>query len=326
MKNIINLIVKHEEKGQRIDSFITIKENSLSRTRVKNLILNKKLKLNNLILESPSKKISTGDKIALEIPEPKKTSLKPYNFKLDIVYEDNCLLIINKPAGIIMHPGAGNYDKTIVNALMNYCGGNLSNIGDELRPGIVHRIDKDTSGLVVIAKNNLAHENLSVQFNKHTIKRDYQLLVWGKLRPQSGTIKTLIKRSTKNRQLMEVGNIKGKNAITNYKTLKVFENNKIPTLSLVECRLETGRTHQIRVHMSYKGNNILGDKKYKKKFKKFKNIDQNLENLLLNINRQFLHAKTLGFTHPLTRKKIEFSSFLPQELEKILKMLKKLSK
>ena len=125
---------------------------------------------------------------------------------------------------------------------------------------------------------------------------------------------------------MEVGNIKGKNAITNYKTLKVFENNKIPTLSLVECRLETGRTHQIRVHMSYKGNNILGDKKYKKKFKKFKNIDQNLENLLLNINRQFLHAKTLGFTHPLTRKKIEFSSFLPQELEKILKMLKKLSK
>ena len=326
MKNIINLIVKHEEKGQRIDSFITIKENSLSRTRVKNLILNKKLKLNNLIMESPSKKISTGDKIALEIPEPKKPSLKPYNFKLDIVYEDNCLLIINKPAGIIMHPGAGNYDKTIVNALMNYCGGNLSNIGDELRPGIVHRIDKDTSGLVVIAKNNLSHENLSVQFNKHTIKRVYQLLTWGKLRPQSGTIKTLIKRSTKNRQLMEVGNIKGKNAITNYKTLKVFENNKIPTLSLVECRLETGRTHQIRVHMSYKGNNILGDKKYKKKFKKFKNIDQNLENLLLNINRQFLHAKTLGFTHPLTRKKIEFSSFLPQELEKILKMLRKLSK
>ena len=326
MKNTINLIVKHEEKGQRIDSFITIKENSLSRTRVKNLILNKKLKLNNLIMKNPSKKISTGDRVDLEIPEPKKAILKPYNFKLDIVYEDNCLLIINKPAGIIMHPGAGNYDKTIVNALMNYCGGNLSNIGDELRPGIVHRIDKDTSGLVVIAKNNLAHENLSVQFNKHTIKRVYQLLVWGKLRPQSGTIKTLIKRSTKNRQLMEVGNIKGKNAITNYKTLKVFENNKIPTLSLVECRLETGRTHQIRVHMSYKGNNILGDKKYKKKYKKFKNIDQNLENLLLNINRQFLHAKTLGFTHPLTRKKIEFSSFLPQELEKILKMLKKLSK
>ena len=225
-----------------------------------------------------------------------------------------------------MHPGAGNYDNTIVNALMNYCGGTLSNINDELRPGIVHRIDKDTSGLIVVAKNNLAHEILSNQFNKHTIKRVYQLLIWGKLRPQTGTIKTLIKRSTKNRQLMEVGNTKGKIAITNYRTLEVFENNKTPTLSLVECKLETGRTHQIRVHMSYKGNNILGDKKYKKKFKKFKSIDSNLENLLLNLDRQFLHAKTLGFVHPKSLKKIEFSSFLPQELENILKMLRKLNK
>ena len=326
MKNTINLIVTDKEKGQRIDSFITYKQISLSRTRVKRLILNKKLKLNNSILNNPSKRISVGDKVALEIPEPKKTSLKPYNFKLDIVYEDKSLLIINKPSGIIMHPGAGNYDKTIVNALMNYCGGNLSNIGDELRPGIVHRIDKETSGLVVVAKNNLAHENLSSQFNKHTIKRVYQLLVWGKLRPQTGTIKTLIKRSTKNRQLMEVGSTKGKVAITNYKTLEVFESNLIPTLSFVECKLETGRTHQIRVHMNYKGNSILGDKKYKKKFKKFKNIDPKIENLLLNINRQFLHAKTLGFKHPINSNEIELSSFLPHELEKILKMLRKLNK
>ena len=209
---------------------------------------------------------------------------------------------------------------------MNYCGGNLSNIGDEIRPGIVHRIDKDTSGLIVIAKNNFSHENLSIQFNKHSIKRVYQLLIWGKLRPQKGTIKTLIKRSTKNRQLMEVGSTKGKVAITNYKTLEVFENNKTPTLSLVECKLETGRTHQIRVHMSYKGNNILGDKKYKKKFKKFKNIDSKLEDLLQKLGRQFLHAKTLGFIHPVNGKEIEFSSFLPQELENILKMLRKLNK
>ena len=264
--------------------------------------------------------------MSLEIPEPKLASLKPYKFKLDIIYEDKDIIIINKPAGIVIHPGAGNYDNTIVNALMNYCGGNLSNIGDELRPGIVHRIDKDTSGLIVIAKNNFAHENLSIQFNKHSIKRVYQLLIWGKLRPQKGIIKTFIKRSTKNRQLMEVGSTKGKVAITNYKTLEVFENNKTPTLSLVECKLETGRTHQIRVHMSYKGNNILGDKKYKKKFKKFKNIDSKLENLLLKLDRQFLHAKTLGFTHPVNGKKIEFSSFLPQELENILKMLRKLNK
>ena len=326
MNRIINLLVKTEENNQRIDVFINNKEKSLSRTRIKNLILKKNLKLNNQILISPSKKVSTGDQLSLEIPEPKLASLKPYKFKLDIIYEDKDIIIINKPAGIVIHPGAGNYDNTIVNALMNYCGGNLSNIGDELRPGIVHRIDKDTSGLVVVAKNNFAHENLSIQFNKHSIKRVYQLLIWGKLRPRTGTIKTLIKRSTKNRQLMEVGSTKGKIAITNYKTLEVFENNKTPTLSLVECKLETGRTHQIRVHMSYKGNNILGDKKYKKKFKKFKNIDSKLENLLLKLDRQFLHAKTLGFTHPVNGKKIEFSSFLPQELENILKMLRKLNK
>ena len=326
MNRIISLLVKTEENNQRVDTFIKNKEQSLSRTRIKNLILKKNLKLNSQILISPSKKVTAGDQLSLEIPEPKLASLKPYKFKLDIIYEDKDIIIINKPAGIVIHPGAGNYDNTIVNALMNYCGGNLSNIGDELRPGIVHRIDKDTSGLIVIAKNNFAHENLSIQFNKHSIKRVYQLLIWGKLRPRTGTIKTLIKRSTKNRQLMEVGTTKGKIAITNYKTLEVFENNKTPTLSLVECKLETGRTHQIRVHMSYKGNNILGDKKYKKKFKKFKNIDSKLENLLLKLDRQYLHAKTLGFTHPVNGEKIEFSSFLPQELENILKMLRKLNK
>ena len=197
MKNIINLIVGDDEKGKRIDLFVANKENSLSRTRVKNLIIKKKLKLNNKVLENPSKKIKKGDKITFEITEPEKAFLKPYNFKLDIVYEDKDLLIINKPAGIIMHPGAGNYEKTLVNALMNYCGKNLSDIGDELRPGIVHRIDKDTSGLIVVAKNNFVHENLSNQFNKHTIDRVYQLLVWGKLRPQYGKIVTLINRSKK---------------------------------------------------------------------------------------------------------------------------------
>ena len=326
MKKIINLLVGSEENNQRVDVFINKKESSLSRTRIKNLILNKKLKLNSKILISPAKKVLTGDSLMLEIPVPKITSLKAYKLKLNIIYEDKDLLIIDKPAGIIMHPGAGNYDNTIVNALINYCKDNLSNIGDELRPGIVHRIDKETSGLVVIAKNNIAHENLSVQFNKHTISRIYQLMIWGKLRPQSGKIETLITRSSRNRQLMEVGITKGKKAITNYKTLEIFENNKTPTLSLVECKLETGRTHQIRVHMSYKGNNILGDNKYKKKIKKLKNIDINLEKSLYKLNRQFLHAKTLGFTHPKSGKKLEFSSILPQDLENILKMLRNINK
>ena len=224
-----------------------------------------------------------------------------------------------------MHPSVGNYDNTIVNALMNY-DKKLSNIGDELRPGIVHRIDKDTSGLVVIAKNNVSHEKLSNQFSKHSIKRVYQTLIWGKLRPQFGTIDTLITRSSKNRQLMEVGLTKGKKAITNYKTLEVFENNKIPTFSLIECKLETGRTHQIRVHMSYKGNNILGDKKYKKKFKKIKNINLDLEKMISKLDRQFLNEKNLGFIHPKTGKEMEFTSILPHDLEKILKTLRKLSK
>ena len=320
MKNIINFIVQDVDKGSRIDSFLTKKKKDLSRSRIKNLILDKKLKLNNNILEDPSKKISLGDEIIFEIPEPKKTSLKPYNYKLNIVYEDHDLIVINKSAGISMHPGAGNYDNTIVNALMNY-NKNLSNIGDELRPGIVHRIDKDTSGLVVIAKNNKSHEDLSNQFNKHSITRIYQTLIWGKLRPRIGTIKTLITRSTKNRQLMQIGITKGKKAITNYNTLEVFENKNTPTFSFVECKLQTGRTHQIRVHMSYKGNNILGDKKYKKRFKKFKNIDPELEESILKLDRQFLHAKTLGFQHPRTKEYLEFSSNLPTDLKNVLKKL-----
>lgn len=326
MKNIINLIVNDSNKNQRVDVFINKCENSISRTRIKNLIVKKKLKINDIVSEDPSKKVVVGDKIELDIPEPEKASLKPYDYKLDIVFEDNDLLIINKSAGISMHPGAGNYDNTIVNALMSYCGTNLSNIGDELRPGIVHRIDKDTSGLIVVAKNNISHENLSKQFNTHTIKRVYQALIWGKLRPQSGKIETLITRSSKNRQMMEVGITKGKKAITNYKTLEVFENDKTPTLSLIECELKTGRTHQIRVHMSHKGNNILGDKKYKKKFKKLKNINEELEKSILKLDRQFLHAKMLGFIHPVSGKELEFSSILPHELENILKTLRNTSK
>tara|TARA_B100000965_G_C19258436_1_gene611907 strand:- start:14 stop:688 length:675 start_codon:yes stop_codon:yes gene_type:complete len=221
-----------------------------------------------------------------------------------------------------MHPGAGNYDKTIVNALINYDKNFLLNIGDELRPGIVHRIDKNTSGLVVIAKNNETHENLSKQFSNHTIIRVYQLLIWGKLRPSVGKIQTFITRSSKNRQLMEVSRSKGKKAITNYVTIETFENEKTPTLSLVECKLETGRTHQIRVHMNYKGNSIVGDDKYKKKYKKLKNIDLNLNNSISNLDRQFLHAKTLGFIHPKTKREMIFSSNLPKELNNLLKILK----
>ena len=326
MEKKINLIVRENDKNLRVDVFVNKKTIDLSRTRVKNLILDKRLKLNNKITIDPSRKISNGDTISLTIPEPKKTSLKPYKYKLNIIYEDDDLIVLNKPAGIVMHPGAGNYDNTIVNALINYKKNSLSSIGDELRPGIVHRIDKNTSGLVVIAKNNQAHENLSIQFSKHSITRIYQLLIWGKVRPSKGKIETFITRSSKNRQLMEVSNTKGKKAITNYKTIEIFENKNTPTLSLLECKLETGRTHQIRVHMNYLGNSIVGDDKYKKKFKKIKNVDLLLEENLIKLNRQFLHAKTIGFIHPTKNKEMIFNSILPQELEIILKILRKTGK
>ena len=326
MEKKINLIVKEREKNIRIDIFVHSHEKEISRTRVKNLILDKKLKINDEIITDPSKKVLNGDIVNLIIPEPRKASLKPFKFKLDIVYEDEDVIVINKPSGIVMHPGAGNFDNTIVNALINYDKSSLSNIGGELRPGIVHRIDKNTSGLIVIAKNNFAHEHLSNQFKDHTIIRVYQLLIWGKLRPSKGRIETLITRSSRNRQIMETSRTKGKKAITNYKTIEVFENENTPTLSLLNCKLETGRTHQIRVHMNYLGHSIVGDDKYKKKFKKIKNIDPSLEKKLVNLNRQFLHAEKIGFIHPKKNKEMIFKSILPKELETILKMLRNTQK
>ena len=321
MKKIINLLVGTQDDILRVDQFINKYEKDLSRSKIKNLILKKNLSINNKLNDDPSKKIKINDKISLIIPEPEEVNLKPFEYKIEIIYEDNDLLVLNKKADISMHPGAGNKDRTLVNALINYKK-KLSNINGELRPGIVHRIDKHTSGLVVIAKNNFTHENLSNQFSEHSIERKYQTLVWGKLRPSNGKIETLITRSSKNRQLMSVSLSKGKNSITNYKTLEIFEKETVPTFSLIECKLETGRTHQIRVHMSYKGNNIVGDQKYKKKFRKIKNINKDLEKKIKNLDRQFLHAVSLGFIHPTKNKRMNFKSKLPNELENILKNLR----
>ncbi len=270
----------------------------------------------------PSKKVNIKDKIKLEVPELKKLEIKPYKYKLDIIYEDNDVMVINKPAGLVVHPGAGNFDNTLVNALINYDKKNLSSINGELRPGIVHRLDKDTSGVIIVAKNNFAHTHLSKQFNEHSIDRKYIAIVWGKLRPQKGEIKTFITRSSKNRQLMDVSQTKGKLAITNYKTIETYENDRVPTLSLVEYRLKTGRTHQIRVHMKFKGNPILGDKSYKKKLKKLKDVDPELNEIIKKIDRQCLHAKSLGFLHPTKNQRLFFESKLPNDLHKIVKKLR----
>ena len=325
MNKIINLIVDENNQNKRVDVFLSKYEKKISRTRIKNLIEKGYLKINNLKVLVPSKKVNIKDKIKLEVPELKKLEIKPYKYKLDIIYEDNDVMVINKPAGLVVHPGAGNFDNTLVNALINYDKKNLSSINGELRPGIVHRLDKDTSGVIIVAKNNFAHTHLSKQFNEHSIDRKYIALVWGKLRPQKGEIKTFITRSSKNRQLMDVSQTKGKLAITNYKTIDIYENSRVPTLSLVECRLKTGRTHQIRVHMKFKGNPILGDKSYKKKLKKLKDVDPELNEIIKKINRQCLHAKSLGFLHPTKNQRLFFESKLPNDLHKIVKKLRSTS-
>ena len=322
MKKISNFLVSQDDQNKRIDVFLSKYEKKISRTKIKNLIEKGCLEINKLKVLEPSKKINIKDKIKLEVPELKKLEISPYKYKLNIIYEDGDVMIINKPAGLVVHPGAGNFDNTLVNALINHDKKNLSSINGELRPGIVHRLDKDTSGLIIVAKNNFAHTHLSKQFNEHSIDRKYIALVWGRLRPQKGEIKTFITRSNKNRQLMDVSQAKGKLAITNYKTIEIYENDKVPTLSLVECKLKTGRTHQIRVHMKFKGNPILGDKSYCKKLKKLKDVDPELDEIITKIDRQCLHAKSLGFLHPTKKERLLFISKLPNDLHQIVKKLR----
>ena len=324
-KDIFNITVPLNYHGYRIDKFLQSQINELSRTRLQGLIRDGQVKLNNFIVNNPSKKIKKEDQIKVNFPPPKETLIKPNKIPLDILYDDDDIIVINKSPGIVIHPGAGNYSNTIVNGLLFKYKNNLSSIGGKLRPGIVHRIDKDTSGVIVVAKNDNAHINLSKQFSDHSIKRVYEALIWGSLKPQNGKISEKISRSVKNRQLMAVRKEKGKMAITNYKTLKVFQNFNLPKISLIECQLETGRTHQIRVHMNFKGNSILGDKSYGKTKRKFKKIDLSLEKIINNFNRQALHAKSLGFIHPKTKKEIFFEAKRPKDFDTLIKSLNKAS-
>ena len=322
MKKSINFIISNYDHKKRIDVILVKNLVNYSRNRIQNFIKTKNLMINNLVVSDPSKKISYGDKINLSIPEEKKISLKPYDYDLDIIYEDNDLIVLNKGSGISIHPGPGNYENTVVNALIKHNGKNLSSIGHKFRPGIVHRLDKNTSGLVLIAKNNFTHNFLAKQFKEHSIERVYYAIVWGKIRPTHGKIDTLITRSSQNRKLMEVGITKGKRAITNYKTIEIFKGDALPTFSLVECKLETGRTHQIRVHLTNKGNPILGDKQYNKKFKRLKNIDKDLEDNIKNLDRQLLHAKSISFNHPNNSKRYNYTSILPESFTYFLKKLR----
>ena len=325
MKNkTIKILSTSSDKGKRIDIFLSEKLKEMTRSNIRKIINQKKVTINNVIVEAQSKKIKEDEEINITFNEEINKNIMPSNKYLEIIYEDKDLMIINKPQGMVVHPGAGNKDNTLVNALVGKYKKKLSNLGGATRPGIVHRIDKDTSGLLVVAKNNFTHADLGRQFSKHSITRKYIALIWGVLRPLQGTIETFITRSKRNRQLMTNDDFKGKKAITNYSIIKVFNKKNIPKVSLVEFELKTGRTHQIRVHMIYKGTSLLGDQKYRKRNMKFKKIDIEFEKILNSFKGQVLHASTLGFDHPRNLKKVEFKTKLPLKFKKLVDYLESL--
>ena len=294
----LKLYVSNETAGQRIDKWLSENIEDLSRSSVQKL-----LKENNILINShavsKNYKLRSDDIIDINIPEPELLDVTPQNIPVDIVYEDDDLLVVNKPKGMVVHPAAGNPDGTLVNALLYHCKGRLSSINGVIRPGIVHRIDKNTSGLLIVAKTDKAHTHLAEQIKNHSFTREYMGIVCGRMSDDKGTVDAPIGRHKINRKKMAVTETNSKNAVTHYKVLEVFDK-----YSLLKFVLETGRTHQIRVHMSYIGHPILGDDVYGKAFK--------------GIDGQCLHAKKIGFIHPSTGEYMEFDSVLPEYFEKIL--------
>lgn len=287
----------------RIDKYLSELINGKSRSFIQGLIEDGRVKVDKKIVKS-NYKLRTEQIIEVEIPDPIELEVTPEDISLEILYEDIDVIVINKPQGMVVHPAVGNYNGTLVNALLAHCN-DLSGINGVLRPGIVHRIDKDTSGVLVIAKNDLAHNKLSEQFKEHSMKRIYIALVEGVLKKDEGTIDAPLGRQPNDRIKFAVVT-EGKRAVTHYKVLERYNN-----ATLVECSLETGRTHQIRVHMAYIGHPLIGDPLYGYKKQKFK------------LSGQLLHAKLLGFLHPVSGEYLEFSSELPEHFMKVLISLRK---
>lgn len=295
-------IVDEENANVRLDKAISNKYTEISRMSVQRLIEDNNIHINGKI-EKPSYKVKIGDKIEVEDVAPKQIDLKPQDIPIDIIYEDDDIIVVNKPKGLVVHPANGNPDGTLVNAIMAICKGTLSGIGGEIRPGIVHRLDKDTSGLIIVAKNDIAHIKLSEQIKNHEIKKTYIALVRGIVKENEATIDMPIARSTKDRKKMAVSK-NGKNAITHFKVLKRYENN-----TLLEINIETGRTHQIRVHMSQIGYPIVGDTVYSNGKNKF------------GVEGQMLHAARLEFKHPITGELLKLEAPLPKYFREILEQL-----
>lgn len=291
-----------EEDNKRIDAYLAEKLEEQSRVAIQRLIANNKIRVNGKSTK-PSYKVQIGDKIEVEEEIPVEVSLKPQNIPLDIIFEDKDIIVVNKPKGMVVHPANGNPDGTLVNAIMAICKDSLSGIGGEIRPGIVHRLDKDTSGIMVIAKNDKAHINISNQIKEHKVKKTYIALVRGVIPENEATINMPIGRSEKDRKKMAVTK-NGKNAITHFKVLKRY--NKY---TLLQVNIETGRTHQIRVHLSQIGYPIIGDEVYSNGKNEW------------NIKGQCLHAKSLEFVHPITQEKMYIEAKMPQYFEDILATL-----
>ena len=291
--------------GLRLDKALAEAVPLYSRERLKNLVQGGRLSGPAGVIWDPATKMKGGEALTLDVPEARPSDTVAQDIPLTIVHEDDHLLVVDKPAGLVVHPAAGNYDGTMVNALLHHCAGRLSGIGGVARPGIVHRIDKDTSGLLVVAKTDKAHEGLAAQFARHDVDRRYTAVVGGVPVPPAGRIEGALARSTTNRQKMAiVKDGRGKHAITHFRTVAAFDG-----AAQVECRLETGRTHQIRVHMASIGHSLLGDAVYGR-------TPGKLAPLLkyLAFERQALHAATLGFVHPVTQEKLCFESPLPADM------------
>ncbi|MFN3076492.1 MAG: RluA family pseudouridine synthase [Alphaproteobacteria bacterium] len=316
------VFVEAGDAGARLDKWLAAALPELSRSRLKALIeagvVGLRTPAGDTVVTDPAYRIREGQTVRVALPEAEPALPEPQAIALNVVYEDDFLIVIDKPAGLVVHPAPGNPDATLVNALLAHCAGGLSGIGGVKRPGIVHRLDKDTSGLMVAAKTDAAHHGLSVQFAEHTIERAYQAVVWGVPRPQEGTIEGRIGRSPIHRKKMAVVSHGGKSAMTRYQVLKCFG----VDAALVECRLATGRTHQIRVHMSGIGHPLVGDSTYGANRRSCRRASSpSREELLVTFPRQALHAFVIGFRHPVNGQRLVFESQLSSDINLLVSSL-----
>ncbi|MDO8444797.1 MAG: RluA family pseudouridine synthase [Deltaproteobacteria bacterium] len=306
--------VPPEDAGQRLDLFLTLKHPSLTRSQIQRLIEEGLVMVNDKQAKA-SHKIREAEEIDITIPEPDAIEALPEPIPLEILYEDSEVVVINKPAKLVVHPAAGNYTGTLVNALLYHCK-DLSGIGGKLRPGIVHRLDKDTTGVLIAAKSDKAHQSLSAQFKKHSVKRKYTALVHGVIKGDKRTIESEIGRHQSDRKKMSVKTRRGKTAVTHFKVLSRFDQ-----FTLIELTLETGRTHQIRVHLSSINHPVVGDQVYGGKERIIGVKDPKLRKVIKKLGRQALHATILGFIHPESNKYMEFTAPIPEDFQIVLDAL-----